>query len=228
MSLGGLIVAPPALLFLRKMIRRVRNIARMQFTGNTRTIETMQEALQGMRMVKAFYARGRDAAKARHKCHRRRSASEQDGARRLSRQPVDGDVGRLCHRAGDDLRRLARNSRRRNAGRIRFVSRGVPTGLRAGEAAGAAQHRSQQQSRWRSRALRGHRQSARRTDRRRPAAAQAHRRTARIRRRRLCLPSRRTGLARHKLRGAAGPGDRAGRPVRRRQIDHARSDPSLL
>src|SRR5580658_2921623 len=54
MSLGGLIVAPPALLFLRKMIRRVRNIARMQFTGNTRTIETMQEALQGMRMVKAF------------------------------------------------------------------------------------------------------------------------------------------------------------------------------
>src|SRR5580658_10358449 len=34
MSLGGLIVAPPALLFLRKMIRRVRNIARMQFTGS--------------------------------------------------------------------------------------------------------------------------------------------------------------------------------------------------
>src|SRR5580658_3113754 len=54
MSLVGVIVAPPALLFLRKMIRRVRNIARMQFTGNTRTIETMQEALQGMRMVKAF------------------------------------------------------------------------------------------------------------------------------------------------------------------------------
>ena len=32
----------------------MRNIARMQFTGGTRIIETMQEALQGMRMVKAF------------------------------------------------------------------------------------------------------------------------------------------------------------------------------
>jgi ATP-binding cassette subfamily B protein len=54
MSLAGLVVAPPALLVLRKLIRRVRGIARMQFTGGTRIIETMQEALQGMRMVKAF------------------------------------------------------------------------------------------------------------------------------------------------------------------------------
>ena len=54
MSLAGFIVAPPAFIFLRKLIRRVRGIARMQFTGGTRIIETMQEALQGMRMVKAF------------------------------------------------------------------------------------------------------------------------------------------------------------------------------
>jgi ATP-binding cassette, subfamily B, bacterial MsbA len=54
MSLAGFITAPPAFLFLRKLIRRVRGIARMQFTGGTRIIETMQEALQGMRMVKAF------------------------------------------------------------------------------------------------------------------------------------------------------------------------------
>jgi len=54
MSLAGLIVAPPAFLFLRKLIRRVRGIARMQFTGGTQIIETMQEALQGIRMVKAF------------------------------------------------------------------------------------------------------------------------------------------------------------------------------
>jgi ATP-binding cassette subfamily B protein len=54
MSIAGLVVAPPALLFIRKLIRRVRNIAHMQFTGTTRIIETMQEALQGMRMVKAF------------------------------------------------------------------------------------------------------------------------------------------------------------------------------
>ncbi len=54
MSLVGVIVAPPAFLFLRKLIRRVRGIARMQFTGGTQIIETMQEALQGIRMVKAF------------------------------------------------------------------------------------------------------------------------------------------------------------------------------
>ena len=54
MSIAGLIVTPPALFFLRKVIRRVRGIARMQFTGGTRIIETMQEALQGMRTVKAF------------------------------------------------------------------------------------------------------------------------------------------------------------------------------
>ncbi len=54
MSIAGLIVTPPALFVLRKVIRRVRGIARMQFTGDTRIIETMQEALQGMRTVKAF------------------------------------------------------------------------------------------------------------------------------------------------------------------------------
>jgi ATP-binding cassette, subfamily B, bacterial MsbA len=54
MSIAGFIVAPPAIFFLRKMARRVRSIAQMQFTGGTRIIETMQEALQGMRMVKAF------------------------------------------------------------------------------------------------------------------------------------------------------------------------------
>ncbi len=54
MSIAGFVVAPPAFFFLRKLIRRVRNIARMQFTGGTQIIETMQEALQGMRTVKAF------------------------------------------------------------------------------------------------------------------------------------------------------------------------------
>ena len=54
MSLIGFVSAPPAFFFLRKLIRRVRNIARIQFTGGTQIIETMQEALQGLRMVKAF------------------------------------------------------------------------------------------------------------------------------------------------------------------------------
>jgi len=58
MSLAGGIILPPAILFLRKLVRRVRGIARIQFTGGTQIIETMQEALQGLRMVKAFGLEG--------------------------------------------------------------------------------------------------------------------------------------------------------------------------
>jgi ATP-binding cassette, subfamily B, bacterial MsbA len=54
MSLFAFLVAPPALLILRKMIRRIYTVARSQFTGGTRIMETLQETLQGMRIVKAF------------------------------------------------------------------------------------------------------------------------------------------------------------------------------
>jgi subfamily B ATP-binding cassette protein MsbA len=49
-----LVVFPPAMLMLRKMIRRIRNIMHAQFTGGARTLETLQETLQGLRTVKAF------------------------------------------------------------------------------------------------------------------------------------------------------------------------------
>ena len=54
MSLISFVVVPPALLILRKMIRRISNIAKNQFTGGTRILETMQETVQGIRIVKAF------------------------------------------------------------------------------------------------------------------------------------------------------------------------------
>jgi ATP-binding cassette, subfamily B, bacterial MsbA len=49
-----LVVFPPAMVMLRKMIRRIRNIMHAQFTGGARTLETLQETLQGLRTVKAF------------------------------------------------------------------------------------------------------------------------------------------------------------------------------
>jgi ATP-binding cassette subfamily B protein len=49
-----LIVFPPAMFLMRKMVRRIRHIAHAQFTGGTRIVETMQETLQGLRTVKAF------------------------------------------------------------------------------------------------------------------------------------------------------------------------------
>jgi ATP-binding cassette, subfamily B, bacterial MsbA len=54
MSLFAFLVAPPAMLILRKMIRRIYTVARSQFTGGTHIMETLQETLQGMRIVKAF------------------------------------------------------------------------------------------------------------------------------------------------------------------------------
>lgn len=54
MSLFSIIVVPPAMLILRKMIRRIKTIAHHQFTGSARLLETLQETLQGLRIVKAF------------------------------------------------------------------------------------------------------------------------------------------------------------------------------
>jgi len=54
MSLFGLLIAPPALFFIRKLVRRIRGLAHDQFTGTADILETMQESLQGIRTVKAF------------------------------------------------------------------------------------------------------------------------------------------------------------------------------
>lgn len=54
MSLFGLLVAPPALFVIRKLVRRIKHLAHDQFTGNADILETMQESLQGIRTVKAF------------------------------------------------------------------------------------------------------------------------------------------------------------------------------
>src|SRR5882757_4775958 len=54
MALFGFLVAPPAMLVLRKLVRRIQGLAHNQFTGTTDILETMQESLQGIRTVKAF------------------------------------------------------------------------------------------------------------------------------------------------------------------------------
>jgi subfamily B ATP-binding cassette protein MsbA len=54
MSLFSVIVVPPAMLVLRKLIKRIRTIAHHQFTGSTRILETLQETVQGIRIVKAY------------------------------------------------------------------------------------------------------------------------------------------------------------------------------
>jgi ATP-binding cassette subfamily B protein len=54
MTLFTFVVVPPAMLFLRKLVRRIQAISRNQFTGGARILETMQELVQGIRIVKAY------------------------------------------------------------------------------------------------------------------------------------------------------------------------------
>jgi ATP-binding cassette, subfamily B, bacterial MsbA len=54
LSFIGLVVVPPAMLILRKLVKRVKGLAYNQFTGTADIMETMQESLQGIRTVKAF------------------------------------------------------------------------------------------------------------------------------------------------------------------------------
>jgi subfamily B ATP-binding cassette protein MsbA len=54
LSLIGIVVVPPAMLFLRKLVKRIKGLAHNQFIGTADILETMQESLQGIRTVKAF------------------------------------------------------------------------------------------------------------------------------------------------------------------------------
>ncbi|HWV44334.1 ABC transporter ATP-binding protein [Pseudorhodoplanes sp.] len=54
MSISAAIVAPPAMWMIRKLVRRVRAVAKAQFTGGTKLFETLQETISGIRIVKAF------------------------------------------------------------------------------------------------------------------------------------------------------------------------------
>jgi len=67
MSLFSILVVPPAMLILRKLIHRIKTIAHQQFTGSTRIVELLQETVQGMRIVKAFTLE--DAMRARFDEH---------------------------------------------------------------------------------------------------------------------------------------------------------------
>src|ERR1700753_3780295 len=54
MALFGFLIAPPAMLMIRKLVKRIKGLAFNQFTGTADILETMQESLQGIRTVKAF------------------------------------------------------------------------------------------------------------------------------------------------------------------------------
>lgn len=54
MSLVVFVVMPPVVLALRKLVKRIKNVALTQWQGGAQTLETLQETIQGIRLVKSF------------------------------------------------------------------------------------------------------------------------------------------------------------------------------
>ena len=54
MSLAAFVVVPPVLFGLRKLVKRIKSVALHQWQGGARTLETLQETIQGIRLVKSF------------------------------------------------------------------------------------------------------------------------------------------------------------------------------
>ena len=81
MALLGFLVAPPAMLVLRKLVKRIKGLAHNQFTGTADILETMQESAAGHPHRQGVHA-GTDHARAHRRQHRRgRAQRQQDGAR---------------------------------------------------------------------------------------------------------------------------------------------------
>jgi subfamily B ATP-binding cassette protein MsbA len=54
MSVVGLLVMPPAIFGVRKLVKRVKSIATTQFAKGANILQVMQDMVQGFRVVKAF------------------------------------------------------------------------------------------------------------------------------------------------------------------------------
>ena len=54
MSVAGFLIMPPAVYFVRGIMRRTRDTARSELGGSMRIFETIQEAIRGFAIVKAF------------------------------------------------------------------------------------------------------------------------------------------------------------------------------
>src|SRR5258708_10176809 len=54
LSTLSIIVGPPAMLLLRKMVPRIKTIAHHQFTGSAPILQTLHAPLQGIPILNAF------------------------------------------------------------------------------------------------------------------------------------------------------------------------------
>ena len=107
MSFLTLIVSPPALLMMRKLIRRIYVDRDHQFHGGTRILETLQETVQGIPTVKAFTLEDAHAARGSTPMSRSSNTSSNKWARVGGRaSPLMEALGGIRDRLRHDLWRL--------------------------------------------------------------------------------------------------------------------------
>ena len=177
MSFFSFIVAPPAFVVLRKMIRRIYTIATQPV--HRRHAHPRDHAGDGAGHPhrQGLHARRRDAARGSTPTSPSSKHESNKWARVAHRaSPLMEALGGFAIARRADLRRLPRDRDRRDAGAVLLVPRRLHAGLRAGEAAGAPQHRAQHRAGRRAHPVRDHRQPADRAERRRQAGAEDHRR----------------------------------------------------
>jgi ATP-binding cassette subfamily B protein len=90
------VIAPPLGIVMRKLTRRVRTVAHNQWAGGARILETLQETLTGMRIVKAFTLE--DAMRARFYGHVAEVERESNKMARVSQRvhPFTEGLGGLA------------------------------------------------------------------------------------------------------------------------------------
>ena len=130
MSLVVFVVVPPVVLALRKLVKRIKNVAFTQWQGGAQTLETLQETIQGIRLVKSFTLEDQMRARFDANVAERAGRLQQDGARQpTAPAPIDRNAGRPRDCVPDGLCRAPRHQYRRVARRILLVHDRVPAGV---------------------------------------------------------------------------------------------------
>lgn len=75
LSLVGLLVMPPAIINLRNLMRRSKAISLYEFSGSVHILETLQETIQGFRIIKAFTLENEMRKRIEHNVHLVETAS---------------------------------------------------------------------------------------------------------------------------------------------------------
>ena len=131
MSMIGFVVMPPAILAVRKLMKRVRSITLTQYGGGADILKAMQETIQGFTHHQGVQSRGAVMRAQVYGEHRPPSSDASNKLARVSNRstPLMEALGGIAIGAGVSLRRISRAGAQCRARRVRVVHHRVPARL---------------------------------------------------------------------------------------------------